>query len=243
MLLLVDEMISVNEEDETIKKIYLKGKYGQLQDAIRFIKPGLASKKLSLKTQTIDNELEYFSNLFKEYDKVIYFFDARYGSKEMFDRLQNWFFPNKIFWPIPIQGSKAEYVFFKNEVLSMIHTGATYNDVMNHLYKVRTNISSWTISPSPSKVLQADKYSAIYRESKKNIFLLIEMLPNRRIKTHQSGNLDGLWKFICEKENVNQIWAVSKGINKELPNVIRQIQIDDTSLPVGIPFIQAVTMK
>ncbi|MCJ8008774.1 hypothetical protein ACFFF5_10710 [Lederbergia wuyishanensis] len=243
MLLLVDEMISLHEEDESIKKISLKGKYNQLQDALRFFKPGLASKKLSIKAPTLDEELEYFSKLFNEYDKIIYFYDARFGSNEMLDRLQNWLLPNNMLWPIPIHGSKAEYLFLKSEVLSEIHKGASYNDMMNHIQNVRKKISSWVISPSPAKVIRADKYNAIYKENKKNIFLLMEMLPNRRIKTHQSGNLEGVWKYISEKEDVNQIWAVTKGIDTELPNVKKHIQIDSMSLPVGIPFIQAITMK
>ncbi|MCR2823696.1 hypothetical protein [Lederbergia panacisoli] len=242
MLLLVDEVLSLNEEDETIKQASLKGKYTHLQDAIRFINPGISPKKLIFKKTTMDEELDYFTNQFKDHDKIIYFYDERFGSSGMLDRLQNWLMPNKVLWPIPIRGSKAEYLFFKNEILNKIHNGANYNDVMNHIQNMKSKISSWVISPSPMKVIRADKYSVIYKESKKSIFLLTEILPNRRIKTHQSGDLDGLWKFLVEKKDAKEIWAVGKGIEKELPNAKKQIQTNATSLPVGIPYIQAVTI-
>ncbi|MBS4220633.1 hypothetical protein KHA96_20255 [Bacillus sp. FJAT-49711] len=243
MLLLVDEVLSLNEEDEMVREASLKGKYTHLQDAIRFIKPGISPKKLIFKDPTMDGELEYFTNLFKDHDKIIYFYDERFVSGEMLDRLQNWLLPNKVLWPIPIRGNKAEYLFLKNEIQKIIHNGVNYNDVMNHIQNMKSKISSWVISPSPMKVIRANKYSAIYKEGKKKIFMLTEVLPNRRIKTHQSGDLDGLWKFLIEKKDAKEIWVVGKAIEKDLPNVKKHIQTESASLPVGIPYIQAVTIN
>ncbi|CAM4221611.1 hypothetical protein [Lederbergia lenta] len=243
MLVLVDEFLAL-DQTERIKKIKLKGKFYQLQDAIRLINPRLVARKLKIQLPSLNDELEYFSKLFQEEDKIVYFYDARYQSGEILDRIQNWLLPDKILWPIPIvNGNKAEFLFLLDEVMQYNDASTSYTDLMARINTLRSNMTYWIMSPSPMLVFSPNKYNAIYKKKERNIFLLTEVLSKNRVKTHQSGEVNALWSYLREKKQIDEIWAVSKGITSELPALHKHVKLEEPTLPVGIPYIQILTIN
>lgn len=242
MLVLVDEILSLQNNDEFVKKAKLKGKYNQLDDALRFIKPSFFTRKIVFKTPTLNEELEYFIKLFEEHDKIAYFYDSRFRSGELLNRLQNWLLPDKVLWPIPINGNKAELLYFVEEVRRLDAEKATYTDVLKLMKGRGRTRRNWVISPSPMKVIRPKKHNAIYKPKNYQVFVLMEVLADKRIKTHQTGTIDRLWKVLTEEQETEQVWAVSKGLDIDLPHAMKHVQLENECLPVGVPYIQAVTI-
>ncbi|KRG13174.1 hypothetical protein [Lederbergia galactosidilytica] len=243
-MLIADELLKVDSEEEIVKKIKIKGKYSQLEDALRFYRPKIKSRRLSLHPPQIDQEIDYFAKQFANEDRIIFFYDSRYRSGEMLDRLRNWFLPDKVLWPIAIQGNIAEYKLLKEELLPFYRDQqATYSDVKDRVSQLQANMQKWIISPAPLKVLRANSHNAIYKQNKSLVWKLTRVRSEKKVNTLQSGSLENIWQTFQKEISKEKIWVVTKGLDQPLPGIPQQTELKNETFPIGIPYIYVVAVK
>lgn len=244
ILLIVDELLRLDSEGEIVKKVKLKGKYSQLEDALRFYQPKIKSRRLPLLPPQIDQEIDYFAKQFAEDDRIIFFYDSRYRSGEMLDRLRNWFLPDKVLWPIAIQGNMAEYQLLKEELLPLYHDQqATYSSVKDRVNQLQAKMQKWIISPAPLKVLRTQSYNAIYKQNKSLVWKLTKVRSEKKVNTLQSGSLENIWQAFQKEIPKGKIWVVTKGLDQPLPGITQQIALNNETFPIGIPYVYIVAVK
>lgn len=251
MLLLVDEWFHVADLSEChhryrVKPIKLEKKYDSLSAALTNVKPGWLTKQLPLKPYRPDEEVAFFSGLAEDDREIVYFYEPRYTSANVLDRLRSWLLPDRKLFPIPVQGNRAEALYLMHVVSAWFERQEhpiAYRDVLAFTNRAKSRLEYWMLTPEPKKMVSWRHLNAVHRSSKGGIYSLIECPPDRKIKLHGSASFHDLWHKLLQRKNTDRIvWTVCKGAPQleEMPGTVQQYHLQEPVLPVNIPFVQVV---
>ncbi|SFE74147.1 hypothetical protein [Alteribacillus iranensis] len=251
MLVVLDETIGFHSSSfpfgeqtlPVIKPAKTKKKDHTYQEYIESESSSLRSKNLHLSTYTLEDEIEFFSDLFSRHkaaDPIIYFYDPMYTDHPMIRRLQNMFLPDKRLYPLPAAINRAETFFIVTQLLKREGTSSspvlTYQQLRKHIKSWVAGASGWVVTTNVKSIFKRRIAHRVYRRKKKHTYTQVRINPYGKLESQKKAALDEIWKELSEKLAGKETWVVTKGT--ELPNSPGKVcDLREEAFPVNVPYV------
>lgn len=229
-----------------IKPTLLRGGL-PLREYIQQTKRSLLPSALPLQSYSLSEELVFFKGIAEQAEISLYFYDPAYTSIQNLYRVRNLLLPDHKLIPIPfdaMKSNKAELLYLMDALADWAgkqDAPLTYEKFLLHTQYFKSRCTPWSLVAEVGPFTHVKRHRRLHKPPAKPLFKQVYTHTDGKLKVHKTGDLLELWQqILAAKTEEKQAWVVRKGITTDLPGSDIIVDLDNQTLPVHIPYVQAI---